>query len=118
MQADKKLEKIIKAYGLFSPSSDFTQNVIGKIKEESIATSFKPLIGKRGRLIGIAIITLIVLLTILGGNADLSQPVLNIPQWDMKLPEISLTIPKVVLAGFVAVFILILSDAGIRRYRA
>ncbi len=118
MNRDKKLEKIIKAHGLVSPSSDFTQRVIGKIEEESIVTSFRPLIGKRGRLIGLAIIALIVLLTILGGNADLSQSVLNIPQWNIKLPDISFVLPKVVLAGFVAVFILVLSDAGIRRYRA
>ncbi len=117
MQEDKKLEKIIKAQGLVSPSSDFTQNVIAKIKGESIATSFRPIIGKRGRLIGLAIVSFIILFTIFGGDANPSQTILNIPQWDLKMPDISLAIPKVVLAGFAAVFILVLSDAGIRRYR-
>ncbi len=118
MNRDRKLEKLVKAHGLFSPSENFTENVIGRIKEETIANSFRPLIDRRGRLIGIAIVTLIVLLTILGSNADPSQAIFNIPQWDLTLPDISLTIPRIVLAGFVAVFILVLFDAGLKRYRA
>lgn len=117
MNRDRKLEKLVKTHGLFSPSPDFTDNVIGIIKGESIATSFRPLIGKRGRLMGIAIISLIIILTFFGSGADLSEPLINIPQWDLKLPDISFTIPRVMFAGIVAVFLLVLSDAGLRRKR-
>lgn len=125
MERDKKLEKIVRENSLMAPSDNFTESVLNKIRVMPIESSFKPLIGKRAGFIAITLVATILLVGIFSSLNGGSEPLFNIPEWSIAWPEWNITLPEFswklpagLLAGVVAVFILVLTDAGLSRNRS
>ena len=116
MERDKKLEKLIKEHALISAPENFTELIIEKVNEP-LPSTYKPLIGKAGRLFILAFIALIIVLAIFSSAAEASEPILNLPEWKFTFPEINWKIPSGLLAGLIAVLILALTDARLNRSR-
>lgn len=125
MERDKKMEKIIRESGLMSPSANFTESVLKKISTETIKGSYQPLIGKRAGYIVISVLVLFLFAAIFSTENGEIEPLFNLPNWNLSLsqwknglPEFNLKIPSVVLAGILALFLLVLSDAGFRKSKS
>ncbi len=116
MERDKKLEQLIKEHTLISAPDNFTDLVIDKVKEP-LPISYKPLIGKVGRISIFVFVALVIVLSIFSVSAEASEPIFNIPEWEFALPEMNWKIPSGLLAGLVAVLILALTDARLNRSR-
>ncbi|MFC2129340.1 hypothetical protein ACFLQX_01025 [Bacteroidota bacterium] len=117
MERDKKLEQIVKEHGLISAPDNFSDVVLDKIREP-LPFTYKPLIGKGGKIFIIIFIVSILAITIYSATLESAEPVLIIPEWDFKIPEIGWKLPSGLLAGLIALFVLALTDAGLNRSRA
>lgn len=125
MERDKKLEKIIREYSLLSPSDSFTESVLEKIKVAPSKDSYKPLIRRRTGYIVFSLLAIILLIAIFSSTNGMSEPYIIIPdldltfsEWNLTFPEIDWKFPSGMLAGVIAVFVLILADARVSRNRS
>ena len=114
MERDKKLEQLIKEHSLISAPENFTDHVIEKV-QDPLPASYKPLIGKAGRIFILAFFALIIVLTLFSAYAEASEPRFNIPDLNFTLPDLDWKIPSGILAGLAAVLILALTDARLNR---
>lgn len=123
MERDPNISKLIRESGLTQAPVGFSERVMGRIGLEPQKGSFKPLIGRRGRflillfIIGIAGFSLwsAVREGALTENAGwLSNLGLEIPQIAISfdfLEEVNLS--TWLVSTIVALFLLVLSDAGL-----
>jgi len=125
MERDKKLEKIVRENSLLAPSDNFTESVLNKIRVTSMEISYKPIIGRKAGYIAISLVATILLVAIFSTINGGSESLVNLPDWNIALPEWNINLPKFswkiptgLLAGVVAVFILVLTDAGYSRSRS
>ncbi|WP_019670404.1 hypothetical protein [Eudoraea adriatica] len=73
-QLNDFVEKIVKTAGLETPSDQFTQSIMSKIKAQSVksaVTNYKPLISKRSWLV-LCSIAIFLLAYVFFGNSDLN----------------------------------------------
>ncbi len=118
MERDKKLEQLIKEHSLLTTPDNFTESVLGKIKDASLPLAYKPIIGLRGRIFIIFFIIAIVVSALFLGSGETAEPLFTLPgisDWKLHFPDINLKMPSAVLAGLIAVLILVLTDAGLNR---
>ena len=120
MEKDKKLEQLIKEYGLESPPENFTLKVMEKINSEPEKIVYKPLIGRFGRLLILVVILSVIVISIFYSEPSgfLSENLFHLPKWDLnigKLPD--LNISTGVLTALLAVFILVVADNLFKRRR-
>ncbi len=125
MERDKKIEKIVRENSLLSPSANFTEAVLNRIRVSPVTSTYKPLIGRKAGYIAIFLVVSFLLIAIFSSQSELAEPLVNLPKWDINFPEWNISLPKIsweipsgILAGVVALFILILSDAGYSRSRS
>ena len=125
MERDPNISRIIKESGLERAPDQLTGKVMASIGVETAKTTYKPLIGKTGRVIVILFILGIVLLTLLysepGGRfMELSGRVANI-QWE--IPQLALNFDFMadikastwLISTLVALLLLVLSDSMLSR---
>ncbi len=127
MKRDPHISKLIRESGLNAAPENFTASVMDKIEAVPAKSSYKPLIGRGGRiafiLLVIAVIVLAVLYTdpsgeLFGSKITLPQVERQIPQLNFKLDFLQqINISTGIVAALVAMFILVLSDAGLNRRR-
>jgi len=127
MKRDPHISKLIKESGVISAPGDFTASVMDKIEAVPAKKSYKPLIGRGGRifiiLFIVAVIVLAVLYTDPGGElfgSSISFPELepNLPQVQFNLDFLKqVNISTGIVSALVAMFVLVLSDAGFNRRR-
>lgn len=120
MEDDKKLKQLVKESGLQSPSDDFTDKVMKKIRDIPERMEYKPLIGRIGRLSILIVVLSVIAISIIYSEPSgfLSEGNLKLPAWDLpgiKLPELSISTG--LLAVLLAVFLLVLADNLIRKRR-
>jgi hypothetical protein len=127
MKRDPHISKLIRESGVVSAPGNFTAKVMDKIEAIPIRKSYKPLIGRAGRIIIVLFLAAIILLTAFytepGG--ELFGNSVRIPKLEPNWPELKLNydflqqinISTAVVAALVAMFVLVLSDAGISRRR-
>jgi hypothetical protein len=125
MERDPRISDLIKESGMAKPPDNFTGSVMERISSEPARTVYKPLIGKGGRILIILGVLGIILISILYSGAGDTLPDIReritLPGWN--LPEVSfsldflsgLSISSGIVAALVAIFILVLSDAGLNR---
>ena len=125
MERDKRIEKIVRENSLLSPSVNFTESVLNTIRVSPVISKYKPLIGRKTGYVIILLVVSILLISIFSSQSELAEPLVNLPKWDINFPEWNLSLPKIswkiptgMLAGVVAVFILVLSDAGFSRSKS
>ncbi|MCK5135382.1 MAG: hypothetical protein KAR19_06295 [Bacteroidales bacterium] len=135
MDRDSKIYKLIRETGIVPAPRQFTGYVMDKIESEPGKKIYKPIIGRDGRIIIIILILGTVLLSILFSEpgSKLTENRLKLPEMNItldflsrwQLPEMSfslnflsdINISTGLLSALVAVFILVLSDAGLSRRR-
>lgn len=125
MERDPKISKLFREGGVVLAPEDFTSRVMGLIGEKQEKRAYKPLIGIGGRIFILLLIITIVLISIIyaepgsrfiparGANSMLNW---KLPGFHPDLQFFSeINFSSVFAAALVAVFILVLLDAGIRK---
>jgi len=127
MDRDPNISKMIREGGLEKAPLGFTGRVMNLIDAEPKQFRYKPLIGKGGRIIIILLLITFVVLSILlaepGAALMKSEGLLSGKDW--KIPSIHLDLQFLsnlhlsggIAAALLALFILVLSDAGLRKRR-
>jgi hypothetical protein len=127
MERDPQLSKLFREGGVVRAPEQFTGKVMEMIASEPVKKVYKPLIGRTGRIMIILIMVAVVVLSLVyaepGGSLLGSSELIPKLQWQMPklnvnfnfLSNISLSTGLV--SVLVALFILVLSDAGLSRRR-
>ncbi len=127
MKRDPHISKLIRESGLNAAPENFTASVMDKIEAVPAKSSYKPLIGRGGRIVFILLVIAVIVLAVLytdpsgelfGSKIALPQAELQIPQLNFKFDFLQqINISTGIVAALVAMFILVLSDAGLNRRR-
>ena len=127
MERDPKLLKLIRESGLTQAPVNFTDQVMGMITKEPAKRMYKPLIGRGGKIFVVLLIIAVVVVSLVnsepGGllfeNAGgLSSIEWQLPQVDLSFDFLSeINISTWLVSTVVALFLLILADAGFNRRR-
>jgi len=127
MKRDPHIAKLIKESGVLSAPENFTASVMDKIEAVPAKKPYKPLIGRGGSIIIILFIVAVIVTAVL-----YTDPGGGIFGTSIKLPKLEANWPRVqfnldflkqinistgIVSALVAMFILILSDAGLNRRR-
>ena len=125
MKRDPHISKLVRESGLLSAPGNFTAQVMDKIAAIPIKKSYKPLIGRGGRVIIILFIIAVIVIAVLytDPSGEFFGRAVNLPQLERQGPQINfnleflknLNISTVFVSALVALFVLILSDAGLNR---
>jgi len=127
MKRDPHISKLIKESGVLSAPESFTSSVMDKIEAVPVKKSYKPLIGRGGRIIFILLVIAVIVLAVLytdptgelfGSRVTLPRVERQIPQLNFNLEFLQeINISTGIVAALVALFVLVLSDAGLNRRR-
>ncbi len=127
MERDPHISKLIKESGRVNAPGSFTAAVMDKIEAIPLKKPYKPLIGRGGRIMIILFIVVIVVLSIIytDPGGELFGSIIRLPTADRQLPQLNinleflkgLNISTGLVSALVAMFILVLSDAGLNRRR-
>lgn len=122
MERDPQLSKLIREDGIVPAPEGFTGRVMNMIATEPEKKIYKPLIGKGGRIVMILFVIALIVISVIysepGGRILENSGFLSSLEWQMPklnlnldfLSEINLSTG--LLSALVAIFILVLSDAG------
>ena len=124
MERDPNISKLVRESGIARAPENLTSRVMDLIREEPEKQVYKPIIGKGGKWMIVLFIITIVVVSLLsaepGQQIFSSEGVLSGIEWEIprltfNLDFLSKISPSTgLVAGLVALFILVLSDAGIR----
>jgi len=127
MERDPQLSKLIREDGIIPAPEGFTGRVMNMIATEPEKKIYKPLIGKGGRIVIILFVIALIVISVIysepGGRLLENSGFLSSLDWQMPklnlnldfLSEINLSTG--LLSALVAIFILVLSDAGFSKRR-
>lgn len=125
MEKDDKILKLFRESGIVHAPEGFTRSVMEKIETEPVRNTYKPIIGRTGRILLILFIAGIVGFSLyysLSGESTLDPAggILNLdwqwPSFNLNLDFLeNLLVQPWILSTIVALFLLVLSDAGLRR---
>jgi hypothetical protein len=125
MERDPQIAKLIREGGVVPAPEGFTDQVMSMLAGESQKKNYKPLIGKGGLIVILLTVAALIALSI--AYAEPAEPSHRIAelfagqQW--KLPEFHLSfdffrnlkVSPWMVSVLAAIFVLVLSDAGLRR---
>jgi hypothetical protein len=127
MKRDPHISKLIRESGLVQAPDSFTAAVMDKIESMPVRKPYKPLIGRGGRIMIILFLIGVVVLSIFYSDpgGELFGSAVKLPSIDRQLPQLNINLDFLkqikistgVVSALVAMFILILSDAGLNRRR-
>jgi hypothetical protein len=127
MERDPQLSKLIRENGMVTAPEGFTGRVMDLIAAEPEKKVYKPLIGKGGRIMILLFVIALIVLSVIysepGGRLMENSGLLSGLDW--KIPKLNLDLSFLseiklstgLLSALVAVFILVLSDAGFSKRR-
>jgi hypothetical protein len=127
MKRDPHISKLFKEAGVESAPDDFTAQVMDKIAAVPAKKTYKPLIGRGGRILMILVLIAVIVLAVLytDPSGELFGSRITLPQVERQLPQMNfnldflkqLNVSTGIASGLVALFVLVLSDAGLNRRR-
>ena len=127
MKRDPHISKLIRESGLISAPENFTASVMDMIEAIPTKKSYKPLIGRGGRIIIILFIIAVVVIAVMytDPSGELFGTAVKLPQIERQAPQLNFNLDFLqkinfstgIVAALVALFVLILSDAGLNRRR-
>ncbi len=127
MERDPKLSKLIRESGVVPAPGDFTARVMAGIDAIPGTKSYKPLIGRGGRMIILLAVIGIIVLSVVysdpGGGMILSGDKLSQLNWQLPSPTFRLdflqqiNISTGIVSALVAMFFLVLTDSLMSRRR-
>ena len=120
MESEQQISRLIRESGVVIAPDGFTENVLDKIGTEVERKSYKPLIGRAGRLFITLFVIAVVAISIFYG-----KPGAAFPQLWLKMSELNFNLQFLsevkfstgLLSALVAILILVLFDAGLSRRR-
>ena len=127
MERDPNISKLVRESGILKAPENLTSRVMNLISVETERRAYKPIIGRRGRWIIVIFVIGIVVASLL--SMEPGQHIFNtggvVSGLEWQLPQISINLEFLtqinistgLVSGLVALFILVLSDAGLRRRR-
>ena len=127
MERDPKLSELIRESGLTHAPGNFTDQVMKKIRVETVKSAYKPLIGRGGKIIIVLIFIGLVLVSLLysepGGRLFENARGLSNLEW--KMPQLNfsfdffseISISTWLVSTIAALFVLVLFDAVLNRKR-
>jgi hypothetical protein len=125
MEKDANLSKLFRESGIVRAPEGFTKGVMDRIEAEPLKKPYKPLIGRTGRILLILFIAGIVVISLLYSNSGgtLPESAGRISSLNWQWPALNfnfdfiadLKISPWLLSTIVAIFLLVLSDAGLNR---
>lgn len=127
MKRDPNISKLIRESGVISAPGNFTASVMDKIEVVPAKKSYIPLIGRGGRIMIIFFIIAIIVIAVLYTDpaGELFGSTVTLPRMERQWPQINFNLEFLkqinfstgVVAALVALFVLVLSDAGLNRRR-
>ena len=127
MKRDPHISKLIRESGVISAPVNFTTSVMDKIEAVPAKKSYKPLIGRGGRILVILFLVTVIVLAVFytDPGGELFGNSIKIPRLEPNLPQVQfnldflkkINISTGIVAALVAMFVLVLSDAGLNRRR-
>ena len=125
MERDPKLSKLINESGLTHAPVGFTDQVMDRIRIEPVKSTYKPVVGRGGKILILLVIVSIVMVSIVVSEpgGELFEKVGRLTNVEWKLPQINFNVDffsgskiSTWLASTVgALFLLVLSDSVLRR---
>ena len=127
MERDPNISKLIRESGIAKAPENLTSRVMNLISVETEKRAYQPIIGRRGRWLIVFFVIGIVVASLL--SMEPGQRIFNsggvISGLEWQLPQISFNLESLtqinistgLVSVLVALFILVLSDAGLRRRR-
>jgi len=123
MEKDANLSKLFRESGIVHAQDGFTKEVMDRIEAEPQKKPYKPLIGRTGRILLVLFIAGIVVLSLLHSNSGgtIPESAGRISSLNWQWPALNfnfitdLQISPWLLSTIVAIFLLVLSDAGLNR---
>lgn len=123
MKRDPHISKLIRESGVIPAPENFTASVMDKIEAIPAKKSYKPLIGRGGRIMIILFIVAIIAYAVFYADpaGELFGNTIRIQQVERHWPELNFNLKFLeqinfstgVVSALVALFVLILSDAGL-----
>lgn len=127
MERDPKISRLFRESGLNRAPDDLTDKVIHRIEVIPGKKGYKPLIGRTGRILILLIIIAITVGSLfftesgsrlLNNEGSIPNLEWQMPTWNLNLDFLSdFTLSPWLVSFIVAIFILVISDAGLRRSR-
>lgn len=127
MERDPNISKLVRESGISRAPEHLTSRVMDLIRQEAETKTYKPLIGKWGRIGIMLFMAGVVAASFLWmePGQGLFQSTGRLSGLEFQLPQIQLNLDFLsqinlstgLVSGLVALFILVLSDAGLRRKR-
>jgi hypothetical protein len=127
MERDKNISRLIRESGLIRAPENFSTQVLEQIDTEPVKVSYKPLIGRGGRILIFAGVAAIIILSVMYGgegskfidlSSRLSQFSWQLPEWNLNLEFLAgVNLSTGFVPGLVALFILVITDALFTRRR-
>ena len=124
MKRDPHISKLIRESGVVSTPGNFTAQVMDKIETVPVKKPYKPLIGRGGRIMVILFIVVVILMAVFytDPGGELFGNSIKLPRLEPNLPQVhfnldflkELNISTGIVSALVAIFVLVLSDAGMR----
>ncbi len=125
MKRDSHISKLIRESGVEAAPENFTASVMDKIAAVPLKLSYKPLIGRGGRFIIILLVIAVIVIAVLytDPSGELFGSRITLPQAERQLPQLNfnleflkrVNISTGIVSALVAMFVLVLSDAGLSR---
>ena len=127
MKRDPHISKLIRESGVISAPGNFTASVMDKIEAVPTKKSYKPLIGRGGRIVIILFIVAVIVLAVAytDPGGELFGTSIKLPELEPNWPQVQfnldflkqVNISTGIVSALVAMFVLVLSDAGFNRRR-
>ncbi len=127
MKRDPHISKLIRESGVISAPENFTASVMDMIEAIPAKKSYKPLIGRGGRIIVILFIIAVIVVAVMytDPSGELFGTTIKLPRIERQAPQLNFNLDFLqrinystgVVSALVALFVLILSDAGMNRRR-
>jgi len=125
MKRDPHISKLIRESGVKAAPENFTASVMDLIEAIPAKKAYKPLIGRGGRIIVILFIIAVIVVAVMytDPSGELFGSRISLPQAERKLPQLNfnfdflqqINISTGIVSALVAMFVLVLSDAGLNR---
>ena len=125
MEKDKQISKLFRESGVVHAPEGFTKSVMDRIEAEPVRKAYKPLIGRAGRILVVLFIVAIVVISLLYSTSAESAggPVESFLSQEWQLPSLNLRLDFIenlqlqpwLISTIIALLLLVLSDAGLRR---
>jgi len=127
MKRDPHISKLIRESGVIPTPENFTASVMDKIEAVPAKKAYKPLIGRGGRIIFILLVIAVIALAVLytDPSGELFGSRVTLPTVERQMPQLNfnleflqqINISTGIVSALVALFVLVLSDAGLNRRR-